>query len=279
MANLKGSSFSKQSKDAFHRLEAFGVGRHGKTDHKTHSDALGIKREMYLRDFSRFATENGLEGKLNTLMDKQNLNNFLEERLEGLSAKTAEDYNRGFSSMVQGLEEANIKIGVDREFFDNRVAEIEKDNIPIENRYIEGLGEKIESLERFETQVYTELIAETGFRAAEAYNILEHPERYLHGQELEGVVGKGNHVYLPKEIPEELAIRIQAIEELPSLSTIRADLKELDIIPHDLRYTFARDAYEAKIADSIGHREALKEVSGELNHNRLEITEYYLRRT
>ena len=38
MANLKGGTFEKQIKDAFHRLEAFGVGRVGKNDNLTHSD-------------------------------------------------------------------------------------------------------------------------------------------------------------------------------------------------------------------------------------------------
>lgn len=279
MANLKGGNFAKQSKDAFHRLAAFGTGRHGKNDNKTHSDALAVKREMYLRDFSNFATKEGLEGKLNVNMNKENMNNFLNERLEGLAAKTAEDYNRGWSGMVQGLEEANIRTGVDKSFFDDRVAGIEKSGNPLENRYIEGLGEKIEAIERFSTQVYAELINETGFRASEAYAILENPNKYLNSEVIEGVIGKGNHEYSLKSISEELAIKIQAVDQLPSLSTLRSDLKEQDIVPHDLRYTFARDSYEDKISTGIGHQEALKEVSAELNHSREEITNYYLSRT
>ena len=43
MANLKGGNFEKQIKDAFHRLEAFGVGRVGKNDNLTHSDKLAEK--------------------------------------------------------------------------------------------------------------------------------------------------------------------------------------------------------------------------------------------
>ena len=54
MANLKGGNFEKQIKDAFHRLEAFGVGRVGKNDNLTHSDKLAEKREMYLTDVSKF---------------------------------------------------------------------------------------------------------------------------------------------------------------------------------------------------------------------------------
>ena len=54
MANLKGGTFEKQLKDAFHRLEAFGVSRVGKNDNLTHSDKLAEKREMYLKDITSF---------------------------------------------------------------------------------------------------------------------------------------------------------------------------------------------------------------------------------
>ena len=71
MANLKGSTFSKQSKNAFHRLEAFKIGRVGKNDNLTHSDKLGEKREMYLRDISKYFTDNNISGKLNQLFTKE----------------------------------------------------------------------------------------------------------------------------------------------------------------------------------------------------------------
>jgi len=73
MANLRGGSFQKQIKDAFHRLERFGQGRHGKDDHFTHSLELAKKREMYLRDFAKFAENTGLDGKLNSWMGDQNI--------------------------------------------------------------------------------------------------------------------------------------------------------------------------------------------------------------
>ena len=77
MANLKGGNFEKQMKDAFHRLEAFGIGRVGKSDNLTHSDKLAQKREMYLRDITSFFKSKNLNDKLNTLFTKQNLDNFL----------------------------------------------------------------------------------------------------------------------------------------------------------------------------------------------------------
>ena len=110
MANLKGGNFEKQIKDAFHRLESFGVGRVGKNDNLTHSDKLAEKREMYLRDITSFFKSKNLNDKLNTLFTKQNLDNFFNQRLENLSSKTSENYLRGFSSMLQGLEQQNIYI-------------------------------------------------------------------------------------------------------------------------------------------------------------------------
>ena len=88
MANLKGGTFEKQVKDAFHRLEAFGIGRVGKSDNLTHSDKLAQKREMYLRDITSFFKSQNLNSKLNTLFTNENLNNFFNERLKNLSSKT-----------------------------------------------------------------------------------------------------------------------------------------------------------------------------------------------
>ena len=72
MANLKGGggNYQKQIKDAFLRLEAFGVGRVGKNDNLTHSDKLAEKRMMYLKDIADYFTSQNLTDKLNTLMTK-----------------------------------------------------------------------------------------------------------------------------------------------------------------------------------------------------------------
>ena len=120
MANLKGGTFDKQVKDAFHRLEAFGKGRHGSSDHLTHSDGLAAKREMYLNDYKEFAQENGMNEKLNQTMTDANISTFLNQRLEGLKHSTQENYIRGFSSMLKGLQESNIKIDCQSSVFDNK---------------------------------------------------------------------------------------------------------------------------------------------------------------
>jgi hypothetical protein len=138
MANLKGGNFQKQIKDAFHRLESFGVGRVGKNDNLTHSDKLGKKRLMYLKDISNYFTSQNFNDKLNTLFTKDKLDKFFNERFENLSIKTQENYLRGFSSMLKGLEQQNIYIPLhyeDKDFFDYRVG-ILKDQSEIIIYYI-----------------------------------------------------------------------------------------------------------------------------------------------
>jgi hypothetical protein len=43
MANLKGGTYEKQIRNAFHRLESFKIKRHGTNSHKTHSIELAKK--------------------------------------------------------------------------------------------------------------------------------------------------------------------------------------------------------------------------------------------
>jgi hypothetical protein len=45
---------------------------------------------------------------------------------------------------------------------------------------------------------------------------------------------------------------------------------------HDFRVTYAKDLLESKLEQGISYKEALKEVSQEINHHRPEMTEYYL---
>lgn len=286
MANLKGGNFEKQIKDAFHRLEAFGVGRVGKNDNLTHSDKLAEKRTMYLKDIANYFTSQNLEGKLNNLFTKDNLDKFFTERLEHLSIKTQENYYRGFSSMLKGLEQQNIHIPLhyeDKNFFDNRVS-ILKDQAEtiIENRYIDNVENVIQNL--YEDRTISGLIAqcqyELSIRQAEAFELIKNPTQYLENGRVENLVGKGNHTYESKEISFELEQKIlNNQEELISKSTYYEDLQKYDISSHDFRFTSARDKYEEKINSGIPEKEAKLQISQELNHKREAITDYYLRKT
>ena len=282
MANLKGGSFEKQIKDAFHRLEAFGVGRVDKNDNLTHSDKLAEKREMYLKDISDYFTSQNLNDKLNTLLTKDNLDKFFNQRLEDLSTKTQENYLRGFSSMLKGLEQQNINIPVhleDKDFFDDKVKGI-KDQAEtiIENRYIDNVNNVIKNL--YENRAISGLIAQTQYelsiRQAEAFELLKNPNKYIENGRVENLIGKGNHSYDSKEISFELEQKLlNNQKQLISKSTYYEDLKKYNISSHDFRFTSARDKFEEKINNGISEKEAKLQISSELNHKREEITDYY----
>lgn len=286
MANLKGGTFEKQIKDAFHRLEAFGVGRVGKSDNLTHSDKLAEKREMYLRDITSFFKSKNLNDKLNTLFTKQNLDNFFNSRLENLSSKTQENYLRGFSSMLQGLEQQNIYIPLhleDKSFFDDRVKIIkDESDIIIENRYIHNVDDVIKGL--YEDRYISGLIAQCQYdlsiRQSEAFELVKNPTLYLDSGYVVNLVGKGNHRYIPKQISFELEQKLLNNEySLIDKSTYYQDLKSYDISSHDFRFTSARDKFEDMLKSGISQKEAKLKVSQELNHRREAITDYYLKRT
>ncbi|WP_419234009.1 hypothetical protein [Aliarcobacter cryaerophilus] len=286
MANLKGGSFEKQIKDAFHRLEAFGVGRVDKNDNLTHSDKLAEKREMYLKDISDYFTSQNLNDKLNTLLTKDNLDKFFNQRLEDLSTKTQENYLRGFSSMLKGLEQQNIYIPVhlqDKDFFNDKVKAL-KDQAEtiIENRYIDNVNNVIKNL--YENRAISGLIAQTQYelsiRQAEAFELIKNPNKYIENGRVENLIGKGNHSYDSKEISFELEQKLlNNQEQLISKSTYYEDLKKYNISSHDFRFTSARDKFEEKINSGISEKEAKLQISSELNHKREEITDYYLNRT
>ena len=286
MANLKGGNFQKQIKDAFHRLEAFGVGRVGKNDNLTHSDKLAEKRNMYLKDIADYFTSQNLTDKLNTLMTKDNLDKFFNDRFENLSIKTQENYLRGFSSMLKGLEQQNIYIPLhleDKSFFDDRVKIVKSEaNIIIENRYIENVNNVIKNL--YENRAISGLIAQTQYelsiRQSEAFELVKNPYKYLDSGYVVDLVGKGNHKYMAKEISFELEQKLlNNSYDLIDKSTYYNDLQKYDISSHDFRFTSARDKFEDMLKNGISEKEAKVKVSQELNHKREAITDYYLRRT
>ena len=286
MANLKGGNFQKQIKDAFHRLEAFGIGRVGKNDNLTHSDKLSEKRNMYLKDISNYFTSQNLNDKLNTLFTKDNLDKFFNKRFENLSIKTQENYIRGFSSMLKGFEQQNIYIPLhyeDKDFFDDRVKAIkDQAEIMIENRYIDNVENVISNL--YEDRAITGLIAQCQYdlsiRQEEAFELVSNPLKYIQNGYVENLIGKGNHIYEPKEIFFELEQKLlNNKDELISKTTYYYDLQKYDISSHDFRFTSARDKFEEKLNSGISEKEAKLQISEMLNHKREAITDYYLKRT
>ena len=134
---------------------------------------------------------------------------------------------------------------------------------------------------RYESYTIAKLQAETGLRVNEAMEVVRNFEKYYNPENntLEGVIGKGNHEYAPKEISYQLAQEIQKMENIPHYNTYNKDLKEVGINrSHDFRVTYAKNLLEHKLEQGTPYKEALKEVSQEINHHRPEMTEYYLAR-
>lgn len=285
MANLKGGDFSKQVKDIHFRLSAFGEGRHGKSDHKTHSSALAEKRAEYAEKFADYCERNGMDGKLNELMTPDNVKSFLEERTEHLSPVSAENYVRGFGSMIEGLKESNVDIEVDKKLFDDMTHEI-KEHSPIQEieqgRAIDQVDEVINRLyeDRYESGVLADIQNELGLRVSEAYELAKNFNDYYNpeNQTIEGLIGKGNHEYHEKDISDTLIAKIEQIEELPSIRTYQDDLASHDISSHDFRYTYVEREFNERIESGMDYHQALREVSEEINHSREEMTLRYLER-
>jgi len=290
MANLKGKSFERQVKDAFFRLQRFREGRHNKNDNFTHSLALQKKREMYLRDIAKYAEQNNFSGKLNKyISDPGNLKSMLKDRIENLSVKSAKDYVAGFSSMVKGLRDANIAVD---KIADKVIKDIREEVKTMPkmhyrtDRAIENPIQLVRDLEKIDPSaaVLAQVQLETGFRTSEAYELVQNTDKYLQNNQVVGMIGKGNHMYPPKRISAYLveklkdmdkSLLISHIDYLKALKDVTEDEKT---IAHDLRYTYAKNFMEEKLAQNVDFKQALREVSKQLNHSREEITKYYLNR-
>lgn len=274
MANLKGSSFEKQVKDIHHRTSAFGESRHGKSDHQTHSSALADKRAEISKSFANYATEKGFQGKLNEHMTNSNIQEFLNDRTANMATSTAENYIRAFSSLIEGLKESNVDIQADKSVFNNLVHEINANSVTtIETgRAIDNIDTKIDNLynNRYESGVIADTQRELGLRVAEARELVSNPDKYINNNQVNNLIGKGNHVYEQKEISVELQAKIKECENIPSKSTYLRDLKEININrSHDFRYTFVKENRDTMTKE---------ELSKELNHKREDMTNRYIAR-
>lgn len=284
MANLKGLTYEKQIRDMNFKL--FSLGNKKGKDNLTHSQALLIKREMYIKDFAKYLEANNIEGKINQLLTESNLNSFLEERLSSLAISTAENYLSGFNSLIRAFNEVNLNNNVPQNYFQDKWKDIKASKNSTNKSSKRGLESDsiINKLYncRYESGVIGQIMFQNGYRISEAINIVKNPQRYISKNDkgdyiISGVVGKGGKIYNPKILDNNLYINVKEAKNIPAKSTFHNDLKSIDknLRAHDFRYSFAKNLYK-KISLEISHEKALKIVSNELNHNRLEISLYYL---
>lgn len=286
MANFKGGSFEKQVKDIFHRLAAFGEKRFQKDSHKTHSSAISKKREEYAKSFASFIANKGLEGKLNTYMSNEYIKEFLSHRTVDLAYSSTINYYRGFNSFIEGLKESNISIDFDKKTVDDAVKDFKVNNSKPyfeTGRAIDNPKEIIEKISNthYSLSLVAQVQSACGLRVREAFEVVGNFEKYYkeESQTLEGIIGKGNHIYNDKNISYSLATAIEAnTDKLPTLKTYSNVLAEYGVKSHDFRYTYAKNLYEKKIATGENYKQVLKDVSRELNHTREQMTRFYLAR-
>lgn len=288
MANLRGGTLEKQVKDAFHRLLK-PTQRHGKNDHLTHSRALGAKREMYLNDFKKHLEQNNYTGKINEWMgDKRTMQEFLKNRINGLSRKSTVNYISGFSSLLKGLREVNISINNSGIRAVEEMREYAKSIEKTDRRTDRAIGNVEKTLNKlysrdFNTGVLAEVQVRLGLRTSEAYELVQNFKQYYNPREnrITDIKGKGNHTYASKQISKDLAQRIKAVTKLPSHDKYLKEIKEVagnkEAVAHDFRYTFAKQKYLELKQQGKSEKQALRDVSRELNHYRESITKYYLK--
>ena len=284
MPSLKGSTFEKQQRDMNFKL--FSLSTKKGNDSLTHSEALLIKRDMYFKDFSNYLESRGLDGKLNLLLNEENLNGFLEERLQGLALSTTENYLSGFNSLLSAFKGVNITLGVSESYFKDKYKDI-KASTP-QNQ--EGVKRGLQSDNilgdlkqiRYESFVISKLMLNHGYRISEAMRIVNNPNKFIKplsngDYKVVGVVGKGGKIYHSKTLKHKDYQLIKNMKKIPSKQSFNRDLKKININlrAHDFRYQFARSLFNKVIAKS-GYDKALKIVSKALNHNRTSISLLYI---
>lgn len=283
MANLKGGNWDKNIRDLNFKLAAFKERRNGTNSHRTHSEATRVKRQRYVEDFKQFAEDNELEGKFNQLMNDANMAEFLAQRLEGLSYSTQEDYIRGWSGMVQGLQQVNVTVPLEDSFFNAQLAEYreigEHAGPSAVNTNItpqEVISQLPES-----SSVIAQLQHETGYRVSEAYTVIYDVEKYLDGLKLKAVQGKGGQMVREKIISLELRLSLLKMHEqmwrIPHQSTYYRHLQPFGYSSHTIRAFSIKELYTKKVQEEgLSHTEACLFVSKEVNHHRISVVEYYL---
>jgi len=137
-------------------------------------------------------------------------------------------------------------------------------------RAINNVDKVIENIynTRFESGVIAEVQRELGLRESEAHELVSNHDKYINGNEVEGLIGKGNHEYDTKQISNELIAKIEQCSNIPAISTYNDHLAKEGISSHDFRYTFVKEHMHL----------SKEELSRELNHNREEITDRYIAR-
>jgi len=285
MANLKGSDFQKQIRDARIRTDFRGQKKaeiQGKNFARSH--VIVHTRESQLNDFVNFLQNKGIsKGKLNQLITKKNLENFFKEKISSLSSSSANTYISGFNGLLKGLQNANITINsnydkVAKSFTKELQKQSKEQSIKI-GRYI-SKSEFQQNIQKLpiKLQPIARLQYHYGFRVVEAIKIASTPSKYIQNNKIIGVRGKGGRIYKPKRIFSQIKKDLEKPIKISKSGYQKAINKAFNTKNHDLRLSYAKNQVDKITKEGSSLLVALRATAEELNHSRLEITRYYLAR-
>ena len=285
MANLKGSTFEKQIKNAKIRIEARGQSKYNKQDlNLTHSNALALKRDYYLKSFAEYASSlNLLEPKLNNYLTNDIVKSFLEKKTSSMSLISAINFTRGFSALTTALSEKGISTGMSKETYDSHVKllkQIKDEKVKVGNRNIENIHEVIRNLHNINPAFAKLALLQSNLslRVSEGIELLKNGSKYIQQDNIvHNLIGKGSLPYGPKPLSLELQ-RVLMKRETVNYQSYQNALKTMNITSHDMRYTYVINRMN-QLLHTKNYKESLRIISYEINHKREEITEYYLSQT
>ncbi|MCL4432166.1 MAG: hypothetical protein M1300_07590 [Epsilonproteobacteria bacterium] len=285
MANLKGSTFEKQIKDALIRIDARGTKRIGEArfDGLAHSHAVLEKRKQILEDFTRFLDAEGFIEKLNSAMTPEIIAQFLQERTAMMALVTIENYIANFSGLVKSLRLKNITIPVktDYEFFQRLKDQLGRPNPNIFQTGRHMNGDTVRAmLDRLPHRSYIVALIQYKlcFRASEALLIANNPDIYLSSNLIiSGVKGKGGQFYPEKTVDQDIANMIRSAVPISRSTYYRDQRKALcgKNRPHDLRLTHICDLYDSLRDAGEPHMQSMLKASKASNHHRPSTTGGY----
>lgn len=256
-----------------------------------------IEKWQELGDFAR--SEMGIRdmGKL----DGETVKAFLQEKIEaGVSYSHFSGYCAAFGKLETALERFSEEVkGIDRDYgFRDAIGEVRPEareelprfegtrNYDDPSRLIQALPDVSSLVARIQL--------ESGARLSEASKISSEQLKGITNDKMTGkeigqfnFTGKGGKDNTGNLSPGTYQDLVKHVAEYGSLNVsadaYRDDLKTASTATgqdyngsHGLRWNMAQERYQELRENGVGHVRALGQVSKEMGHNRVEITEHYL---
>jgi site-specific recombinase XerC len=226
-----------------------------------------------------------------TEIQPHHIESFIEQKAD-LSPKSLQNISSAIGKLENVIEQ---KLGIEVNFGDRELGTgrwlANKLAAEMESSSNRGAYENpqalVENLSSPIHQLVAELQWKGGLRIHETAGLRE--SSFWESGDTQGinVTGKGGYersLELRPELYQQAKEVVQEWGRIPFdykeyLADLRQSAWETGQVyqgSHGLRYNFAQERYNELISDGWGHHEALKQVSEELGHHRLEITLHYL---